>query len=312
MLTAELIKQKARELGASVCGIGAVYEENDPQRDPRQILPNAKSIIGFGFVVPRTLYATMERNVQYYTYTTLGVKYPDEELAEIFLLKIGGMIEDEGYDACLQKAIPNLRIKGDKTTNPEVVDTYELIHATPVAEGKPAPDVIIDFGKAAEACGIGQRGLSGKILNEKYGPYMGPLYDNLEAIVSISADRLNAEDLAKKIEVTPIAFLRGRSFRNTIVIIDEAQNLDLTTLKAILTRVGDYSKVVLLGSMNQIDDPHQRKQEQCDFEKVIDKIKDLPYVGYVNLTQSMRSDWCVELDAMLGEIDRPIKKEKTY
>ena len=172
MLTAELIKQKARELGASVCGIGAVYEESDPGRDPRLILPNAKSIIGFGFVVPRTLYATMERKVQYYTYTTLGVKYPDEELAEIFLLKIGGMIEDEGYDACLQKSVPNLRIKGDKTTNPEVVDTYELIHATPVAEGKPAPDVIIDFGKAAKACGIGEMGLSGKIISPTYGPFI--------------------------------------------------------------------------------------------------------------------------------------------
>lgn len=172
MLTSELIKQKAKELGASVCGIGRVYDESDPQKDPRQILPNAKSIIGFGFVVPKALFNTMNQGVQYYTYTTLGVKYPDEELAEIFLLKIGGMIENEGYDACLQKSVPNLRIKGDKTTNPEVMDTYELIHAVPVAEGKPAPDVIIDFGKAAKACGIGERGLSGKILNEKYGPYI--------------------------------------------------------------------------------------------------------------------------------------------
>ena len=172
MLTSEMIKQKARELGASVCGIGSIYEEPNPQRDPRQILPNAKSIIGFGFVVPKALYNVMSRDVQYYTYTTLGVKYPDEEMAEIFLLKMGGMIEDAGYDACLQKAIPNLRIKGDKTTNPEVKDTYELIHAVPVAEGKPAPDVIIDFGKAAKACGIGEMGLSGRILNEKYGPYI--------------------------------------------------------------------------------------------------------------------------------------------
>ena len=172
MLTSEIIKQKAKELGASVCGIGKVYDEPNIQRDPRQILPNAKAIIGFGFVVPKTLFNTMHRDVQYYTYTTLGVKYPDEELAEIFLLKIGGMIENEGYDACLQKAIPNLRIKGDKTTNPEVMDTYELIHATAVAPGKSVPDVIIDFGKAAETCGIGQRGLSGKILNEKYGPYI--------------------------------------------------------------------------------------------------------------------------------------------
>ncbi|MBQ5808325.1 MAG: hypothetical protein IIW21_01040, partial [Clostridia bacterium] len=161
MLTSEMIKAKARELGASVCGIGRVYDEVDPQRDPRQILPNAKCIIGFGFVVPKALFNTMQRDVQYYTYTTLGVKYPDEELAEIFLLKIGGMIEDEGYDACLQKSVPNLRIKGDKTTNPEVMDTYELIHAVPVDPGKPEPDVIIDFGKAAKACGIGETGLSG-------------------------------------------------------------------------------------------------------------------------------------------------------
>lgn len=172
MLTSEFIKKKAKELGASVCGIGKIYDEPDPGRDPLQILPHAKCIIGFGFIIPRMLFNTMNRGVQYYTYTTLGVKYPDEELAEIFLLKIGGLIENEGYDACLQKAIPNLRIKGDKTTNPEVVDTYELIHATPVAPGKPTPDVIIDFAKAARACGIGDKGLSGKILNEKYGPYM--------------------------------------------------------------------------------------------------------------------------------------------
>ena len=172
MLTSDIIKEKAKQLGAAVCGIGRIYDEPNPQRDPRSILPNAKCIIGFGFAVPKGLYKAMENGNQHYAYTTLGVKYIDEELAEIFLLKIGGMIENEGYDACLQKAIPNLRIKGDKTTNPEVVDTYELIHAVPVAPGKPAPDVIIDFGKAAKSCGIGEMGRSGKIVNKKYGPFM--------------------------------------------------------------------------------------------------------------------------------------------
>ena len=95
----------------------------------------------------------------------LAIKYIDEEMAEIFLLKMGALIENEGYDACLQKAIPNLKVKGDKTTNPEVVDTYELIYADAVEEGKPVPDVIIDFGKAAKACGLGEMGLSGKIIN---------------------------------------------------------------------------------------------------------------------------------------------------
>ena len=171
-MTSEFIKRKAEELGATICGIGKIYEEENPQKDPRSILPNAKTIIGFGFAVPKGIYMAMNKGSQYYTYTTLGVKYFDEEMAEIFLLKIGGMIENEGYDACLQKAVPNLRIKGDKTTNPEVVDTYELIYAEAVEDDKPAPDVIIDFGKAAKACGLGETGLSGKIINKEYGPFM--------------------------------------------------------------------------------------------------------------------------------------------
>lgn len=171
-MTSEFIKQKAIELGATVCRIGKIYDEENPQKDPKSILPNAKAIIGFGFAVPKGIYMAMDRGNQYYTYTTLGVKYFDEEMAEIFLLKIGGMIENEGYDACLQKAVPNLRIKGDKTTNPEVVDTYELIYAEAVEDRKPVPDVIIDFGKAAKACGLGETGLSGKIINKEYGPFM--------------------------------------------------------------------------------------------------------------------------------------------
>jgi len=172
MLTSALIKEKAKELGATVCGIGQIYEEANPQRDPRLILPKAKCIIGFGFAVPKGLYKAMKTGNQHYTYTTLGVKYLDEEMAEIFLLKIGGMIENHGYDACLQKAIPNLKIKGDQSTNPEVMDTYELVHAQAVEPGKPVPDVIIDFGKAAKACGIGELGMSGKVINRKYGPFM--------------------------------------------------------------------------------------------------------------------------------------------
>lgn len=172
MLTSEIIKARAKELGAAVCGIGQIYDEPNPQRDPKKILPKAKCIIGFGFAVPKGLYKAMEAGTQVYTYTTMGVKYIDEEMAEIFLLKIGGMIEDEGYDACLQKAIPNLRIQGDKSTNPEVFDTYELIHAEAVESGKPVPDVMIDFGKAARVCGLGDVGLNGKIINKKYGPFM--------------------------------------------------------------------------------------------------------------------------------------------
>ncbi|MBE6561135.1 MAG: hypothetical protein E7662_08405 [Ruminococcaceae bacterium] len=196
MLTSEMIKARAADLGAAVCGIGAVYDEADPQRDPRMILPKAKCIIGFGFPVPRGMYRAMENGNQLYTYTSVGVKYTDEEMAEIFLLKIGAMIENEGYDACLQKAVPNLRVKGDKTTNPEVMDTYELIHAEAVAPGKPAPDVIIDFGRAAKACGIGETGLSGKVINRDYGPFLRYCFIITDAPLEL--DKIDATPICDK------------------------------------------------------------------------------------------------------------------
>lgn len=173
-MTAEYIKQKAKELGASVCGIGNIelLRDEPMQRNPFYILPKAKAIIGFGIKVPRGLYHAMEDKRQYYNYANLGVKYIDESFAEIFLLKMGALIENEGYDACLQRSIPGFRIKGDKSTNPEVSRIYELQFASAVSPNKPVPDVIIDYNKAAEVCGLGATGLHGKVIAPKYGPFM--------------------------------------------------------------------------------------------------------------------------------------------
>ena len=164
MLNSEIIKQKAREFGADLVGIGDItlFAGTTPQRDPLRILPKAKCIIGCGFRVPRALYRAMDSQRQVF----------DEELAEIFLLKMGGLIEDEGYDACLQRNVSNLRIKGDHSTNPELIDTYELVHAEPVAPGKPAPDIIIDFAQAAQICGLGAAGAAGNIIVPKFGPFV--------------------------------------------------------------------------------------------------------------------------------------------
>ena len=174
MLTAQIIKEKARELGADLVGIGdiAFFAGTEPQRDPKQILPHAECVIGFGFRVPRALYRVMRDKTQFFNYTQLGVKYIDEDFAEIFLLRMGSLIEDEGYDACLQRNVSNLRIKGDRTTNPELVDTYELVNAEPVAPGKPAPDVILDFNQAARICGLGSAGMSGHMIVPKLGPFV--------------------------------------------------------------------------------------------------------------------------------------------
>ena len=174
MLTAEIVKQRAKELGADLVGIGdiALFAGTDPQRDPRMILPKAKCVIGAAFRVPRGLYELMEAKAQYYNYLCMGVKYPDEELAEIFLLKLAALIENEGYDACVQRNVSNLKVKGDKTQNPELMDTYELQYAEAVEPGKPAPDVIMDFGQAAAVCGIGAKGMNGHTISPKFGPFV--------------------------------------------------------------------------------------------------------------------------------------------
>ncbi len=173
-MTAAEIKQKAIELGASTCGIGDLtyFKDEHPQRSPFSILPNGKCIIGFGIKVPKGLYTTMQSQTQYYNYTNLGVKYIDETFAEIFLLKMGALIENEGYDACLQRSIPGFKIKGDKSTNPEVQKVFELQFASAVSPEKPAPDVIIDYNKAAVACGLGSIGLHNKVIAPKYGTFM--------------------------------------------------------------------------------------------------------------------------------------------
>ena len=157
MLTSEMIKEKARAYGADLCGIAPIerFADLPIQRDPKSILPEAKTVLGFGFRVPKGLYYCMDKKTQYNNYTNLGVKYIDEELSEIFLLKMARIIENEGYDACVQRNVSNLKIKGDKTQNPELIDTYELVFAEPVAPGKAVPDVIMDFAHAARACGLG-------------------------------------------------------------------------------------------------------------------------------------------------------------
>ena len=178
MLSAKLIKEKAKELGAVMCGIGDIkyFEGDEKERNPLSILPHAKCIIGCAIPVPKGLYKLMENEKQYYNYANVGVKYIDETFAEIFLLKLGNMIEDAGYDACLQRNIPGMRIKGDTSTNPEVKGVYELKYASPVEDGKPAPEVIIDTFKAARVCGLGTVGLHGKVITKEYGTFLRFVY----------------------------------------------------------------------------------------------------------------------------------------
>jgi len=124
-------------------------------------------------------------------------------------------------------------------------------------------------------------------LEDKFNVYMRGLYDNLEHIEQAGQMKMN--DALEKIECVPLQFLRGASFENTIVIVDEAQNLDMNSIKTVLTRIGKFCKVILLGSIKQIDSDKQCKRKECDFTKAQRLLRDQEFVGNVELVKSMRS-----------------------
>lgn len=85
----------------------------------------------------------------------------------------------------------------------------------------------------------------------------------------------------KIVEVLPLAFIRGLSIDNSIVIIDEAQNIDAHTFKTMMTRIGEDSKYIFLGDVEQID--RKKKSESC-LQKVMDIFKDSPIIGTIEFT----------------------------
>lgn len=142
---------------------------------------------------------------------------------------------------------------------------------------------------------------------EKLQGFMCPLGDNAQQL-ELKGKIMTAKDILSKVEIIPVYTLRGRSFDQCILIVDECQNFTITELKTIMTRMGKWTKLILIGSMNQIDARKQNKNN-CDFMKVINKLKDvqMPEFGHVHLLQSMRSPWCSYIDDLLTELESEVK-----
>jgi phosphate starvation-inducible PhoH-like protein len=143
---------------------------------------------------------------------------------------------------------------------------------------------------------------------EKFDPFLGPLQDTVTAIVEASNEQHNVNDLLYKIEGIPLNFVRGRTFEDAIVICDECQNMSFTELQTIITRMGKYSKIILLGSYSQIDKREQLRKVKCDFQVAAEALAAKDYVEVVELKQSVRSDWCAEVDEIFDGLKRNEQK----
>ena len=115
-------------------------------------------------------------------------------------------------------------------------------------------------------------------MREKVDPYLRPLYDSLY-------DLLDFEKIQKKIEVgdieiAPLAFMRGRTLKNSFAILDEAQNATDTQIKMFLTRIGENSKIVINGDPSQIDLPNKSLSGLYRSKKLLGHLKEISVVDF--------------------------------
>lgn len=145
---------------------------------------------------------------------------------------------------------------------------------------------------------------------EKMTPWMGALMDNLEVLSETNEPQKNGSSkmnnwerdatndlIMNRIKIRSLNFMRGRTFMNRYIIIDEAQNLTSKQMKTLITRAGPGTKIVCLGNVAQIDTPYLT-ETTSGLTYVVDKFQDWPHSGHITLLRGERSrlaDYAAEL-----------------
>ena len=125
-------------------------------------------------------------------------------------------------------------------------------------------------------------------LDEKMGPWLAPIMDNVRHAFK---DTTYFQCMIDKgqVEIAPLSYIRGRTFNNAFVIVDEAQNTTIHELKTIITRVGKNSKIVLLGDVEQVDTAYVDSRSN-GLSITVERFKKHKLAGHINLIKGQRSD----------------------
>jgi phosphate starvation-inducible PhoH-like protein len=115
-------------------------------------------------------------------------------------------------------------------------------------------------------------------LKEKIDPYLRPIYDALDDM--ISADKLKGYLEKNTIEIAPLAYMRGRTLDNAFILLDEAQNTTPMQLKMFLTRMGPSSKIIITGDRSQVDLP---KNQRSGLEEAARILRRIPGISFIEL-----------------------------
>lgn len=217
----------------------------------------------------------------------------DEDILDIIK---GRQTKEEGVKGVIVYNISGKPIKCKSENQQKLVDAFEnndMIFATgPAGTGKTYISIALAVRALKEkairkiilsrpAVEAGEKlGFLPGDMKDKIDPYLQPLYDALEDMLPA----VKLQDMMEKniIQIAPLAFMRGRTLSDAVVILDEAQNTTTAQLRMFLTRMGWNTKMVITGDMTQIDLP---RGQRSGLAESLDILKDVEGIGFVSLGQ---------------------------
>ena len=127
---------------------------------------------------------------------------------------------------------------------------------------------------------------------EKMAPWLGAMFDNIDVLAELASSEVEGHKIRtmgeEKIDIRAMTFMRGRTFHRKIVILDEAQNLTPKQMKALVTRAGEGSKLIVLGNLAQIDSPYL-SETSSGLSYVVERFKGWAHGGALVLDKGERS-----------------------
>ncbi len=215
MLTSKMIKEAALAAGADACGIAPISRMTGApdEMNPKFLFPEAKSMIGLVFRIPRGVQRGIEEGTQFSQYPSMAYGGINEIFAPAVLYQVGKVIEDEGYEAFVYRNTgargvvsdmdgsfgntysPEEQIEEKKGPYRDHQRSVQFTRAT--REGNVAPDLQFQFRLAAVACGLGEIGWSKMLLTPEFGPLQRVAFIFTDAELEYD-EMYNGEPLCRK------------------------------------------------------------------------------------------------------------------
>lgn len=215
------------------------------------------------------------------------VKYntiTDEDILDIVK---GNPMKGDGGDDVLVYSITGRPIKSRSANQQDLIDAFvkdDMVFAVgPAGTGKTYLSIALAVKALKEktarkiilsrpAVEAGEKlGFLPGDMKDKIDPYLQPLYDALEDMIP----QVKLQDMMEKkiIQIAPLAFMRGRTLSDAVVILDEAQNTTAAQIKMFLTRMGWNTKMIITGDLTQIDLPHNTRSGLAEAMDILDGVE---------------------------------------